>query len=125
MNLSTAQGSVTSFAGILSAALPEFDLSRVIAKVSSKNPDWGQDRLDEAEAGYRKFLATAKSSPKTRNVPSDDVDEIWHTHILFTKQYHQDCQAYFGSYYHHEPTEDGMCDGNCGGEGSGEGGGGP
>lgn len=32
------------------------------------------------------------------------LDEMWHTFILFTKDYHDFCQKYFGDYLHHFPT---------------------
>jgi len=32
------------------------------------------------------------------------IDEMWHTFILFTKEYHDFCLRYFGKYIHHEPT---------------------
>ena len=33
------------------------------------------------------------------------MDEIWHTHILFTQKYHKDMIKYFGFYLHHLPNE--------------------
>ncbi|MBE9052732.1 hypothetical protein IQ243_20350 [Nostocales cyanobacterium LEGE 11386] len=32
------------------------------------------------------------------------LDEMWHTFILFTKDYHDFCDRYFGYYVHHFPT---------------------
>ena len=32
-----------------------------------------------------------------------DNDEMWHTFILITKEYHQFCDHYFGGYMHHAP----------------------
>src|SRR5437773_2173683 len=34
---------------------------------------------------------------------SKDVDEFWHTHILQTIKYTEDCEAVFGKYLHHAP----------------------
>jgi hypothetical protein len=31
------------------------------------------------------------------------VDEFWHTHILQTMKYADDCQAVFGTFLHHNP----------------------
>jgi hypothetical protein len=36
-------------------------------------------------------------------LPSKDVDEFWHTHILQTMKYADDCQAVFGAFLHHNP----------------------
>lgn len=32
-----------------------------------------------------------------------EVDEIWHHHILDTRQYFRDCLQIFGYYFHHYP----------------------
>jgi hypothetical protein len=32
------------------------------------------------------------------------IDEMWHTFILFTKDYTDFCNKYFGYYLHHNPT---------------------
>jgi hypothetical protein len=32
------------------------------------------------------------------------LDEMWHTFILFTREYTEYCRARFGSYVHHAPT---------------------
>ncbi|WP_052250038.1 hypothetical protein [Flavobacterium sp. KMS] len=41
------------------------------------------------------------------NFISDDsiiiIDEMWHNFILFTKDYNDFCQTYFGQYIHHQP----------------------
>ncbi|CAN5717865.1 hypothetical protein BH11PAT2_BH11PAT2_08190 [soil metagenome] len=88
------------------AVLPSFGLSRIVARISKENPDWSQDRIQAAEDGYREFLAKAKAQPGGANFPTADVDKMWHAHILFTKQYHADCLAYFGYYLHHEPFDE-------------------
>jgi len=32
------------------------------------------------------------------------IDEMWHTFVLFTKEYAAFCQRYFGQFLHHAPT---------------------
>lgn len=104
-------------AGSPLTALPSFDLSRPMNRVRKEHSDWSADRLREAEEGYRKFLARSKVTSGPHQ-PMSDVDEVWHAHILFTKQYAADCMTYFGHYFHHEPDDaNSMCDGNCGGNG--------
>src|SRR5262249_32283630 len=34
---------------------------------------------------------------------SQDVDEFWHTYILQTLKYSEDCERVFGTYLHHAP----------------------
>lgn len=85
--------------------LPAFDLSVVMARVSREHADWSPDRLAQAELDYRAYLAKGKLDGSVKHIPSKDVDEVWHAHILFTKQYHRDCDDYFGFYFHHVPFE--------------------
>ena len=33
-----------------------------------------------------------------------EIDDMWHTFLLFTHDYHEFCQHYFGEYLHHVPT---------------------
>lgn len=47
------------------------------------------------------FLADA--SVKTGLVPSEEVDEVWHTFILHTKLYEEYCIRTFGALIHHNP----------------------
>ena len=48
--------------------------------------------------------------PNTKGYSSIDtsllliLDEVWHTFILYTKDYSQFCLEYFGRYIHHAPT---------------------
>jgi hypothetical protein len=37
---------------------------------------------------------------------SDEVDEIWHEMIMFTRDYQNFCQAFVGQMIHHSPNED-------------------
>ncbi len=84
------------------SAPPTVDLERVAARVAKEHPDWLDERLERAEGDYRLFLmcVAAKGGPLT---PSEDVDTMWHAHILHTQDYMQFCDAYFGHYMHHLP----------------------
>jgi|HubBroStandDraft_6_1064221.scaffolds.fasta_scaffold1806455_1 hypothetical protein len=33
-----------------------------------------------------------------------EIDDMWHTFLLHTKQYMQFCEQYFGEFIHHSPT---------------------
>ncbi len=53
---------------------------------------------------YRNFLCLNVKYKETNIlVPSEEIDEIWHNHILETKKYAEDCMHIFGSYFHHYP----------------------
>lgn len=32
-----------------------------------------------------------------------EIDDMWHTFLLYTEEYHDFCNAYFGTYIHHRP----------------------
>lgn len=105
------------------AAIPNFDLTHVMSRVAKENPDWTPERLNSAENAYRVFMAQAKATPREEHHnPSKDMDEVWHSHILHTRQYVADCSAYFGFFFHHTPfigdeekdSKMAMCTGNCG-----------
>ena len=53
---------------------------------------------------YKQFLLLQKKYPSLGLVPSRQIDEFWHNHILFTKNYTDDCLNIFGYYLHHEPA---------------------
>jgi hypothetical protein len=56
-----------------------------------------------SEREYRRFLALKVIHPDTALVPSKQVDAIWHSHILDTRAYREDCQAMFGRFMDHYP----------------------
>ena len=86
--------------------LPTFDLKIIMGRVASEHPDWSQDRLGAAELGYRRYLVMCGMEPETAIIPTLDVDEVWHAHVLHTKRYAEDCNAFFGYFLHHEPFND-------------------
>jgi len=55
--------------------------------------------------GLKQFLAVAAVMPG-RKVTSPSIDAMWHTFLLFTKDYRQFCDAYLGRFIEHEPFED-------------------
>ncbi len=60
--------------------------------------------VDSAVLEYRKFLILAGMGFRHKlAMCSDAVDEVWHTHILFTMEYVSACNRIFGKYLHHKP----------------------
>ena len=45
--------------------------------------------------GYLKYLTS---------VNFQDVDDVWHTHVLMSKKYFADCATVYGYYLHHNPV---------------------
>ena len=109
-------------ASALSANLPTFDLSVVMKRVAKEHPDWSYERLEDAERVYREFCSQMKAANGGHlHVTNDDMDEVWHWHVLHTRRYMADCVAYYGGYVHHTPAGDAEMRAN-GGACSGSGG---
>lgn len=49
------------------------------------------------------YLCSTGSSALT---PSNQVDQIWHQLILFTRAYGRLCKDHFGEFIHHQPSDD-------------------
>ena len=68
---------------------------------------WSRAYAVRAITEYRKFifLAIAAGHPVT---PSDQVDQVWHLHLLYTRSYwDRFCREILGCPLHHEPTKGG------------------
>src|SRR6267154_2631696 len=89
------------------AAINALDLESV--KVRLMDPElgegWTGEYADGIEQGYRNYLTMlAKYQDHAEDILlSKDVDEFWHTHILQTIKYTEDCEVVFGKYLHHAP----------------------
>jgi hypothetical protein len=69
--------------------------------------DNGQ-RLDDGEAcfsAFKQFMVVCAEGDDVR-APSEPVDEMWHTALLFTRSYRDFCERYLGTFIHHVPVED-------------------
>lgn len=64
---------------------------------------WTKKQTEKAIARYLMFLALKHLHPDVEIVPNDEIDRVWHTHILDTQKYAADCQQIFGSFLHHFP----------------------
>ena len=62
----------------------------------------------EALAEYLKFMQIKIGEQDTTDkkvAPSKKIDEMWHAHILSTKEYFAFCERYNdGEYIHHDPS---------------------
>lgn len=70
-----------------------------------------ENECDDAESlftEYLKFMAIKireKDTDDKRAAPSKMIDEMWHAHILSTKEYFAFCDRHNdGDYLHHDPT---------------------
>jgi hypothetical protein len=73
---------------------------------------WSFGFAARAITEYRRFilLAVVAGHPVT---PSDQVDQVWHLHLLYTKSYWERfCPEVLGRPLHHEPTTGGAGEGD-------------
>ena len=65
---------------------------------------WKTEKVMATESLYKEWLILHKVyGERATMAPSADLDEYWHTHILDTKKYMEDCNMVFGYYLHHYP----------------------
>jgi hypothetical protein len=85
-------------------AIDELEFGRIKAKLLHRhNGGWSPKTVARAEHGYRQFLKLSAKYPNVAIVPSEEVDQFWHAHILDTKRYALDCERLFGFVLHHNP----------------------
>ncbi len=73
----------------------------------SRDNGWSMGYAQRVIEEYRKFvfLAVAAGHPVT---PSDQVDQVWHLHLAYTRSYWQDfCPKTLKTQLHHNPTRGG------------------
>ena len=83
----------------------ELDLERIVWKVMNNpyGPEMSLTDVMDAVHQYRRFLTLKVRYPDAQLVPTDDIDLIWHSHILDTINYQIDCEMLFGRFLHHSP----------------------
>lgn len=64
---------------------------------------WPKEKVIIVENCYRMFLFLCRKYPSQRIVPTKEIDDFWHAHILDTKKYIRDCKIVFRRYLHHFP----------------------
>jgi hypothetical protein len=91
----------------VSAALErvaKIDLSKINGKLQYEDPErWTDEVIAETEEGYRRFLALNLLYPEETLAVNRALDDYWHSHILDTRKYAEDCDRIFGHVLHHYP----------------------
>jgi hypothetical protein len=98
--MQTVQQTITALEPISS-----IDLSMVKLKLmdAEEGLGWTAEQADRAEARYRRYLQMVQLHANRSIVPTKDIDQVWHQHILDTRGYAADCQRVFGEFVHHFP----------------------
>ena len=89
------------------SCIEQLDLNYIVKAMCSQNyplPRWEMPEAAHCLKLYKNFLLLQKKHSPDMLVPSREIDEFWHNHILYTKNYFQDCLNIFGHYLHHEPV---------------------
>jgi hypothetical protein len=76
----------------------------------AKENRWSRDYTDRAIREYKRFafLAVVAGHPVS---PSDQVDQVWHLHLTYTRSYWQEfCDEILAMPLHHEPTQGGAAE---------------
>jgi hypothetical protein len=83
-------------------AINAWDMHRV-KQLLIERYEFYPEMTNKMEREYKRFIAIRIQHPDQAIVPSHLVDEMWHTHILFTRDYIAFCEAVNGEYIHHAP----------------------
>lgn len=79
------------------------DLSPVFDQLVNRK-GWTPERAAGTEYRYRCFYYLLANDRQFRSVPTEEIDEFWHQHILNTRKYAADCQQVAGRFLHHNPS---------------------
>ncbi|BCL79433.1 hypothetical protein ccbrp13_18980 [Ktedonobacteria bacterium brp13] len=76
-----------------------------IQQVAQKEYSLSAQDADQLLAEYQRFLVLIKRHPNQRiGMYSNNVDKLWHAHILSTILYADYCERHHGHFLHHSPT---------------------
>jgi hypothetical protein len=81
--------------------LKELDMEPIARQLM--HDGWTRQQTMYAISRYLMFLFLVYLHPQMLLVPTQEIDRVWHCHILHTRKYFQDCQRLFGRFIHHEP----------------------
>jgi hypothetical protein len=81
-----------------------WNLDRVSARLRERF-GWSGGFAAQVELEYRRFMALESSANGKSLGMRGPVDDFWHEHILFTRDYAEFCLAVSGKFIHHEPAE--------------------
>lgn len=78
---------------------------------------WSEDEAKAAIQQYRRWLFLRKKYSDQILPPSQDIDQVWHAHILQTREYRQFCQQVFidtpEQFLDHNPADEHNADQFC------------
>lgn len=91
----------------LSKTIADLDLKSVRDQLKKKKGFWWnyKNNMETLEKEYKQFLYLVVANQTKLFTPwSEALDEFWHTHILDTRKYKEDCKKLGVDYIHHNPN---------------------
>lgn len=90
---------------IFTDKLKQLDLGPIAYKLMHEGNGlgWTREKTIRAISHYLMFLTLIYLYPNRQFVPSQEIDCVWHFHIIDTIKYAEDCQMLFGRFIHHFP----------------------
>ena len=69
---------------------------------------WTDEKISKVVKEYFRFIALIihyhKGNAEEEVSPSLDIDETWHNHMLFSRDYIKFSKKWHGDYIHHQPS---------------------
>ena len=97
---STLPADVQTFIG----KLTRLDLGPIAYRLINSNEErWNTQQIKQAISHYLMFLLLVYLYPNGDLVPNQEIDRVWHYHIIDTIKYAEDCEMLFGRFVHHFP----------------------
>jgi hypothetical protein len=84
----------------LTAAIQAIDLTPL--RTALRHHRLTTEQIEYIEQKYRRFLFLCGTHARAV-IPTQDVELLWHPHILDTMKYREDCQEVFGFFLDHYP----------------------
>jgi hypothetical protein len=83
--------------------LERYDLSFVADRIARENGS-RPNSLSDAVLEFKRYMGLVALGYRGLPVPNQEVDDIWHAFLLFTREYAIFCRKTVGFFVHHIPT---------------------
>jgi hypothetical protein len=84
-------------------AIEEYDLWFVRERIA-RDGSIAEHRIEPAVTEFKRYMALIALGYEDLGMHSKDVDEVWHSFILFTREYSEFCKSGCGQMVHHRPN---------------------
>jgi hypothetical protein len=81
--------------------------SETFSRRLARENGWSKEHAARAIAEYKRFLLLVGPGNELLS-PPDAVDQVWHLHLLYTRDYRYFCRKVFGRRLDHTPSAGGV-----------------